>query len=370
MAREQWLVSGPKTIDIQTVREVRANLARGAVSLIADEGPGARVEVASVNGRELKVAIEGDALVIDHPQLTVHDLAESARALVDGPEAVVSIRVPASAPVKVRTVEAEILVSGVRAAVAAASVNGDIFLDGVHGHARVTTSRGEIAVRGHEGAVTARTISGDMVLAGAIDVADVLSTTGQTILDIERVLPDSVIFQSVTGAITIRLPQDATPSYLINAVRGRIELDGQRVRTSLGTPWRSPAPEHTAELTDIRLTTVAGRIAIVRGADTRSQERPDLQSRTPVSELDAGLDQSMDARVRDARDQMDGAQPGSPAGEPAPFQDAGQGFPDTADAGAPADVLGRTDPPGQPSADDEGRPGPDAFPASDEGDHR
>ena len=67
MAIEQWLIDSPKTIDLELVRHVRVSLMAGSLDVIAHDEPGCRVEVSAVEGRDLKVAIEGDTLLIDHP---------------------------------------------------------------------------------------------------------------------------------------------------------------------------------------------------------------------------------------------------------------------------------------------------------------
>lgn len=339
MAREQWLVSGPKTIDIETVREVRANLSRGSVSFIADEGSSARVEVTSLRGRDLRVAIEGDALVIEHPPLDRTDPGTSARELLQGPEAVVSVRLPATAPIRVRTVAAEVLVSGARAAVRASSVTGDLLLDSVTGPARLSTTGGEVHVRDHRGSVTARTITGGIVLAGAIDVAEVATALGTTIIDIEGVLPDRIAFRSASGALTLRLPKDATPSYAISQSAGRTELDGERVKVGLGRVWRSARADLSSALTEVHLATIAGRMSVLRGADTRAEARPGLPASAAAapgaSPRDGGSSQS-----RPATDPLGGAAtpPPPPAGDPnaAPGSPAAEA--PTPDAAAPGAV--------------------------------
>ena len=69
MAQEKWLVDGPKTIDVENVSRLKVALVAGQIDIIGHDEPGARVEVHSVSGRDLKISIEGDTLEIDHPQV-------------------------------------------------------------------------------------------------------------------------------------------------------------------------------------------------------------------------------------------------------------------------------------------------------------
>ena len=55
MAQEKWLVDGPKTIDVEGVRSLKVGLINGQVDIIGHDKPGARVEVHSVSGRDLKI---------------------------------------------------------------------------------------------------------------------------------------------------------------------------------------------------------------------------------------------------------------------------------------------------------------------------
>ena len=62
VARAANSATARRVVIVKTVRAVRANLLGGSLNLIASEGPGARVEVTSVTGRDLKIAIDGDTL--------------------------------------------------------------------------------------------------------------------------------------------------------------------------------------------------------------------------------------------------------------------------------------------------------------------
>lgn len=352
MAIEQWLVTEPKTIDLATVRAVRANLLGGSLNLIASEGPGARVEVTSVTGRDLKIAIDGDTLVIDHPQLTTADLQGSARTLWEGTSAAdISVSVPASAPIKVRASSAEVLVSGAKAAVTVTTVNGDHFLDGVTGPARLTATGGEISVRGHRGAITARTVSGDLVLEGAIDNAELLTVSGEAIVDVSGTLPDHVSLQSATGSLTLRLPEDATPEYQLNTVLATADLDDVRIPAQHGRTWRSPKTSYAKELTSVRVSTFSGRISVVRGSDTRAGQAA-LADRQPIGQLDATLDQDMVERLRRAGERLEEGSGSAPeaSSEPSASGDAGWGAPPA--PGAEQQAQPGQSLPGQPIADE------------------
>ena len=114
MAQEKWLVDGPKTIDIETVRKLKVGLIGGQVDIVGHDEPGARVEVHSVRGRDLKVAVDGDTLEIDHPQLRWDNFLDVFKSFRGNARADVSIMVPRDVALKFGVVSASALVSGLQ----------------------------------------------------------------------------------------------------------------------------------------------------------------------------------------------------------------------------------------------------------------
>ncbi|MEJ1230155.1 MAG: hypothetical protein WDM88_05315 [Galbitalea sp.] len=51
------------------MRRLKVALVRGQVDIVGHDEPTTRVEVHSVSGKELRVALDGDSLEVDHPQL-------------------------------------------------------------------------------------------------------------------------------------------------------------------------------------------------------------------------------------------------------------------------------------------------------------
>ena len=113
MAQEKWLVDGPKTIDVENVRKLKVSLISGQVDIVGHDEPGVRVEVHSVSGRDLKVAVEGDTLEVDHPQLSWDNWLDVFKSFRGNARADVSIMVPRDVGLKFGVVNAEALVSGI-----------------------------------------------------------------------------------------------------------------------------------------------------------------------------------------------------------------------------------------------------------------
>ena len=100
MAQEKWMIDGEKTIDIETVRNLKVALIGGQVDMIGHDEPGARIEVHSVDGKPLKVTLDGDTLEIDHPQLGWDNFIDVFMSFRGTARADVSIMVPRDVALK------------------------------------------------------------------------------------------------------------------------------------------------------------------------------------------------------------------------------------------------------------------------------
>lgn len=267
MALEQWLVDGQKTIDIERIRRVKANLIGGSIAVLAHDDPQARVEVTRTSVRNLKIAVDGDTLVIDHPQLAWNDVQTSAKTLWNRPEADVSILVPANVDVDIKAASAEVLVVGIDGDVRVSTAAGEQFVDGTKGELHLQTVDAEVSVRGHAGAVTTRTVSGDVTVAGEIASFSGNTVSGATVLDITAGLPDRIQNRSVTGTATIRIPSSVTPDYHVSTLTADATLEGESEQPKRGSSYRSPESTYANRLTRVNLDTIAGRITVVRSAN-------------------------------------------------------------------------------------------------------
>lgn len=273
MALEQWLVDGQKTIDIERVRRVKASLVGGSIAVLAHAEPQARVEVSSTSVRNLKVAIDGDTLIIDHPQLDLAEAPEGAKTLWKGPKAEVSVLVPANCDIDIKAATAEVVVVGISGDVKVVTAGGEQFVDGGAGSLSLSSVDAEISVREHRGAVSTKTVAGDVTVSGEITRFSGNTVTGATVLDITGGQPDKIGNRSVSGATTIRIPADVTPKYRIGTLTAAAHLEGETVQPTPGQSYASPIGDYERDVTEISLHTVAGRITVVRTGDG-DRDRP------------------------------------------------------------------------------------------------
>ena len=261
MAQEKWLVDGEKIIDIENIRKLKVALIAGQVNIIGHDEPGARVEVHSVSGRELKITVEGDTLEIDHPQLRWDNFIDVFKSFKGSARAHISVMVPRDVALKFGVVSASALISGLTEDATISTVSGDVVIDNIYGDLQLNGVSGEIAVRSHYGSINAKTISGDITAAGEIMKFRGDTVSGDVFLDITGT-PDEINVNTVSGDVTTRLAAEVAAQYKINTVSGRLQLDDSSVTGIRGgyTGRYGTLDQHWLEF---RANTVSGNISVL-----------------------------------------------------------------------------------------------------------
>ncbi len=262
MAQEKWMIDGEKIIDIDMIRKLKVGLIAGQVDIVVHDEPGARVEVHSVTGRELKVTIDGDTLEVDHAQLRWDNFIEVFSSWRGGTaKADISIRVPRDVALKFGVVSASALITGLTEDAQISTVSGDLVVDNLYGDLQLNAVNGEIAVRNHYGSINAHTVSGDITASGEIMkfVADTVS--GDVFLDISGV-PDEVRVNTISGNVTTRLAADVPVQYRINTVSGRLQLDNSEIRGIRGA-YTGKFGALDQRWLDFKANTVSGDVSVL-----------------------------------------------------------------------------------------------------------
>lgn len=264
MAIEQWLIDSPKTIDLEVVRHVRAGLMNGSLNVIAHDEPGCRVEVAALSGRNLKVSIDGDTLLINHPQLDWNELGDSARAIIDQPSAEVSVLVPKNVDVNVKATGANVLVVGIDGDVSITTIGGEHFCDRTGGKLTLTSAAGELSVRDHRGSVDAKTATGDVTVTGAITSFAGNTISGSTVVDVAGSAPSRISNVSVSGSTTVRLPEATNPVVTVSSVSSKAQIGTRIIEPQFAKSVTVGEAADGEPFTEVRVSTVAGRTVVLR----------------------------------------------------------------------------------------------------------
>jgi hypothetical protein len=258
MSLEKWLVSPgqSKVIDVDIVRSLKVGLIGGKVDVIGHDEPGARIEVHSVSGKDLKISMDGDVLEIDHPQLRWDNFIEVFASFRGSAKADVSIMVPRDVVLKFGVISAEGLVSGLRNDAKLSTVSGDIVVDDVTGNLDLNSVNGEFSVRNHTGSISAHTVSGDVTASGRIDRFSVDAVAGNVFLDIAGI-PDTVNTNTVSGDLTVRLGADVATRYHLNTVSGTLQLDNTTIKGTLGKGYDSSTGDLSGSWLELRANSVS-----------------------------------------------------------------------------------------------------------------
>ena len=181
MAIEKWVIAPgeSRVIDLELVRKLKVSLIGGKVDVIAHDEPGARVEISGVTGKDLMVAIDGDILEIDHPQLRWDNFIDVFKGFVGSAKAEVSILAPRHVALKLGVVSGDALVSGFTTDAKFSTVSGDLVLDNHEGDVELSSVSGEMSAGNHIGRITAHSVSGDVVATGDMRVVQRRHGLGQ-----------------------------------------------------------------------------------------------------------------------------------------------------------------------------------------------
>jgi len=275
MTQDKWLVQPGESriIDVELVRSLKVGFIGGQIDVIGHDEPGARVEVHSVAGRDLKITLDGDQLEIDHPQLRWDNFIEVFRSMRSNAKADVSVLVPRDVALKFGMISASALISGLRTDAKLSTVSGDLVVDGLTGNIELNSVSGELSARNHAGRINAHTVSGDLTAQGSIPRFSVDSVSGDVMVDITGT-PDELSSNTVSGDLTVRIPEALGARYRVNTVSGKMQLDNAIINSSPGRTHTGTAGSLNGSWVDINVNSVSGNIAVLRSATADASASP------------------------------------------------------------------------------------------------
>ena len=284
---QEWQIDGPKVLDIgdefETVSKLKLGLVGGRVDIVThDDSPTARIEVHEVKGKPLLVTWDGSTLQVSHVKDKEGSIWDSVRLLgTDSGKrmAKLSISVPATTQINASTVSAEALINGVRATVKANTVSGSLTLDDIIGDVNANTVSGEIECHALEGDFKGNSISGALtVQASRLRQIDLNTVSGNITLD----LTDGrarIQSNSVSGDVTVRIPQGGGYDVAAHTASGHVVIDGQSIR-GVG-PLQGGG-----QLTDgdkalvIKANSLSGNVVVLRATGAQNTA-PNVQDAAP-----------------------------------------------------------------------------------------
>lgn len=217
----RWTIEEPKEIDFNGVVALKANIVAGTISILSsDEAP--RLEVGEISGQPLEIIHEAGMLTVSQKGSGwdgVLKWLQNTRGRV-----AVTVTVPRECPVNLNLMTANAVVTGLSGRVTVKSASGDVTLDGVTGAIDANTATGDVEAQGLGGSVSFSSLSGDLALAGGtVDRLVAHSVNGDITTDVNLRDGGRGQVNTVSGEVTIRLPESISATVNLTSVSGRVD---------------------------------------------------------------------------------------------------------------------------------------------------
>jgi hypothetical protein len=262
---QQWTIEGPEHLTFGPVRALDVRIVAGRLDVLASDGP-PTLEVARIDSSPLIVAYDEDTqeLSIAYKDLTWEGLLGWLRR--DLRESILTITVPKTCTVNAGVVSASAVVAGFERTTQVRSVSGDIVLDGVSGEMSATTVSGAVESRAMDGDLAFKSVSGELTVADATPRRLRASTvSGRITADLDLPPTGYVTFNSVSGAILVRLPQNVEADVSMRSTSGRLASMFEYVSNTGSPGSKSMSGRLGGGMASLSATTVSGEITLLKG---------------------------------------------------------------------------------------------------------
>jgi hypothetical protein len=281
MPASEWTIEAPANLEFDEVTGLRVRLIAGSVAVLATTGKPA-LEVSSVEGDPLTVTYQDGVLTVAHENLNWEGLLKWLRPQRHA--ATVTVSVPRKCQAQVGVVSATAVMSGISARASVKSVSGGITLDGVTGDVDANTVSGAVEAQGINGKLNFNTVSGDLTLAdGWLERLDVNGVSGDVTADLDLDPLGGMQVTTVSGEVVLRLPAEADARVNLHSVSGDVRSEFAELRRSSAPASRSVSGSLGAGSGQVSVTTMSGRVMLLRRAgrgpqDARADEQPDNEN--------------------------------------------------------------------------------------------
>lgn len=217
----RWTIDEPTKLDFDGVVALKATLVAGDISVLpTDDKPS--LHVTGISGHPLEVVHEAGMLTLTH---ATGGLDGVLKWLQDTKgRATVTVCVPRDCPVRLNLGTAGAVITGLGGRVSVKTASGDVTLDRVTGAVDATTATGAMEAQGLDGDVTFNSVSGDLSLAGGtLRRLTAHSVSGKVTADVRLTRDSQVQASTVSGEITVRLPDTVHATVSLSSFRSRID---------------------------------------------------------------------------------------------------------------------------------------------------
>jgi len=272
MPTSEWSIETPTSLEFDDVTGLRVRLIAGSVAVLATTGK-PTLEVSSIEGDPLNVTLADGVLTVAHENLSWEGLLKWLRP--QRHSATVTVSVPRKCTAQVGVVSATAVMSGISTRASVKSVSGGITLDGVAGDVDANTVSGAVEAQGVNGKLNFNTVSGDLTLAdGWLERLDVNGVSGDVTADLDLDPLGGMQVTTVSGEVVLRLPAEADAQVNLHSVSGDVRSEFAELRRSSAPASRSVSGSLGAGSGQVSVTTMSGRVMLLRraGRETAPQD--------------------------------------------------------------------------------------------------
>lgn len=177
----------------------------------------------------------------------------------------VTLTVPTSVKVSVKSVTADVLVGGVEAGVGVHTVSGAITLDRLTGNVDVNTVSGDAEAASCTGELKVKTVAGRVTVQdSALRSCKLNSVSGSAAIDLSTG-PSLITANAVSGDLTIRMPAHTGYDATVASTSGHVVVDGHNLGSQDGK--RGGRSHEGDRSVAIKARTVSGNIVVLRTGD-------------------------------------------------------------------------------------------------------
>jgi hypothetical protein len=277
-----WLIEQPQRLTMDgDVHTLNVWLARGKLTVVGTDGP-ARVEVRAVGSKGLTVTHDNGVLSVRH------DIPKDWWQMM-GPlwwfgggrnryNADVIIAVPPTVAASLTLIAGDVVASGLRAGATVDVTSGSIAVMGLGGTVHTKTVSGSIEAMAVAGDLLMETVSGEISLAeSSADRVRARTISGAVTCDIDNPFARDVQIDTVSGSITVRVPEDADLSVDLAATSGRVVSAFPHVRASNAMAAHSATGRLGSGAGRLHVYAVSGSVSLLSrpsGDLGREEEHP------------------------------------------------------------------------------------------------
>lgn len=262
----------------QQVVSVSVVVPAGSIDVVTHADPSsARLDVHEVAGAPIAVTFEAGVLKVEQFKDADGQVWGALKGFLGGTFGAafgasaanllgrVTLTVPTSVKVAVKTVTADVLVGGVAGDVGVHSVSGAVTLDRLTGNVDANTVSGDAEAASCTGELKVRTVAGRITVQDStLRSCKLNSVSGSAVIDL-RTGPSLITANAVSGDLTIRMPAHMGYDATVASTSGHVVVDGQNLRSENGK--RGGHSHEGDRCVAIKARTVSGNVVILRDGE-------------------------------------------------------------------------------------------------------